>query len=77
MAYYTQLNKCINSHVAGSIEYFDPAASDSEFPSFFCCLRCEHDWVANRLQALTLLEAVDIQARAFARGAARAAAGSR
>ena len=34
MAYYTQLNKCFNSHGAGSLEYFDLATSDSEFPAF-------------------------------------------
>ena len=60
MASYSQLRTCINPHDGRAIQYFDPAGSDSELPTFFCCSRCEHDWVANRLQALTPLDAVDL-----------------
>jgi hypothetical protein len=73
MAYATQLNRCFNTHGSDSIEFFDPETSDSEFPGCFCCSVCERDWVANRLQAITLLEAVDIQARASVRTSARSA----
>jgi len=58
----THFSRCINPHGGWIVQYFDPTRSDSEFPTFFCCARCEHDWVANRLQALTLLDAVDTQA---------------
>ena len=60
MASYLQLRTCINPHDGRAIQYFDPAGSDSELPAFVCCARCEHDWVANRLQALTPLDAADL-----------------
>ena len=60
MASYLQLRTCINPHDGRAIQYFDPAGSDSELPAFFCCSRCEQDWVANRLQALTPVDAVDL-----------------
>ncbi len=74
MTYYATLAKCTNPHSSGIPEYFDPTKSDSGFPRFFCSSRCEHDWVANRLQALTLLDVIDIQARASAGAAVRSAA---
>jgi hypothetical protein len=67
MGYYKQLRRCINPHDGRAIQYFDSAKSSSVFPTFFCCSRCEHDWVANRLQALTLVDSIDTQ-----RGAAAA-----
>jgi hypothetical protein len=57
----THVSRCINPHGGWIVQYFDSTRSDSEFPTFFCCARCEHDWVANRLQALILLDAVDTQ----------------
>jgi hypothetical protein len=67
----THFSRCINPHGGWIVQYFDPARSDSEFPTFFCCARCEHDWVANRLQVLTLLDAVDTQVRTSAIPGAR------
>lgn len=61
MAYYTRLSRRITAHSDGVTQSFDPARSNSHFPMFYCCSRCEHDWVANRLQALTLTNAVDIR----------------
>ena len=37
MASYSQLRTCINPHDGRAIQYFDPAGSDSELPTFFCC----------------------------------------
>ena len=50
---------CINPHDGRVVQYFDPARSDSKFPTFFCGKRCEHDWIANGLQVLMLIDAID------------------
>ena len=66
MVHYTQLRRCINPHDGQAIKYFDPDTSDSDFPMLFCCSRCEHDWAANQMQALTLRDAIDLQKRVSA-----------
>jgi len=63
MQYHSRLSKCINTHSGNSAEFFDSAKSNSQFPAYFCCSCCEHDWVANRLQALTFANAVNIPRR--------------
>ena len=55
---YQQTIRCIN-RCSQKVQEFDPAKSDSRFPRYFCSSRCELDWVANRLQELTLLEVVE------------------
>ena len=51
--------RCINPHEGRVAQYFDPGRSDSKFPTFFCSARCEHDWIANGLQALMLLDSIE------------------
>jgi hypothetical protein len=53
-----QTIRCINPHLQ-EVHEFDPAKSDSRFPRYFCSSDCELDWLANRLQELTLLEVVE------------------
>jgi hypothetical protein len=59
MDHDTRWRRCINPHDGWAIQYFDPAESDSELPTFFCCSGCEHDWVASRLQPFPSLDAVE------------------
>jgi hypothetical protein len=71
MPLYLQLNKCLNPHGSDTWNRFDPARSDSNYPTLFCSFRCEKEWVESCLADLTLADAVDIQTRA------RAVAGTR
>lgn len=56
MPLYSQTNKCMNLHANCSWRRFDPIRSDSNFPSLFCSLRCEREWVANWLANLGLAD---------------------
>jgi hypothetical protein len=78
MPLYLQTNKCINPHRNDIWTRFDPLRSDSTYPSLFCSLRCEQEWVANCLANLPLVDILDIQQRAsfacwgtFAAGSSR------
>lgn len=66
MPLYLQLNKCMNLHGSDTWNRFDPARSDSNYPTLFCSLRCEKEWVARCLADLSLAEVFDIQARTSA-----------
>jgi hypothetical protein len=46
MPLYLQTNKCLNLHPDDKRGRFDPINSDSKFPSLFCSLRCEREWLA-------------------------------
>jgi hypothetical protein len=63
MALYLQTNKCINLHRNDTWTRFDPIRSDSNFPSLFCSLECEKQWIEECLAGLTLADVFDIQAR--------------
>jgi hypothetical protein len=63
MPLYLQLNKCMNLHGDDTWSRFDPIRSDSNYPSLFCSLRCEKEWVENCLADLSLPEVFDIQKR--------------
>jgi hypothetical protein len=62
MPLYLPVNKCINPHTNEEWNRFDPIRSDSNFPSLFCSLQCEREWVASCLGKLTLAEVIEIQA---------------
>lgn len=66
MPLYLQLNKCVNPHGNDTWSRFDPVRSDSNYPTLFCSLRCEREWVARCLSDLSLADVVDIQARTHA-----------
>jgi hypothetical protein len=66
MPLYLQTNKCINLHRNETWTRFDPIRSDSNYPSLFCSLRCEREWVASCLANLSLGDILDIQQHAFA-----------
>jgi hypothetical protein len=52
MALYLQTNTCMNSHRGDTRSWFDPNRSDSNFPSLFCSLRCERQWITSWLANL-------------------------
>jgi hypothetical protein len=64
MPFYTELSTCIHRHSRETGRRFDPVRSDSNFPAFFCSLKCEKEWMASSLANLTLADVFDIQARA-------------
>ena len=63
MPLYLRINKCMNLHSDDTPSRFDPIKSDSNFPSLFCSIRCEREWVASWLANLKLADVFDIQAR--------------
>jgi|tagenome__1003787_1003787.scaffolds.fasta_scaffold18005235_1 hypothetical protein len=62
MPFYLPVSKCINPHTNEPWNRFDPISSDSNFPTLFCSLQCEKEWVASCLGNLTLVDVFEIQA---------------
>ena len=74
MPFCTQPRTCYHGHCASR---FDPKQSNSNFPTFFCSVQCEKQWIAECSRHLTLADILDLQARACdgARMVASAVAG--
>jgi hypothetical protein len=63
MPLYLQLNRCMNQHGNDTWSRFDPVRSDSNYPTLFCSLQCEREWVSSCLAGVTLADVSDIQSR--------------